>query len=86
MSFEIKVSREARQTRVVVTGKPSLGQLSSMMQVLEVDSTDWPRAEVVIDLSELAVRFSPAEQDVLQHIAGRRLSRMERVALRWGNP
>jgi hypothetical protein len=86
MSFEIKVSREARQTRVVVTGKPSLGQLSSMMQVLEVDSTDWPRAEVLIDLSEVAVRFSPAEQGVLQHIAGRRLSRMERVTLRWGKP
>jgi hypothetical protein len=84
MSFEIKVSHEARRTRVVVKGKPSLGQLSSMMQVLEVDSTDWPRAEVLIDLSEVAVRFTPAEQGVLDHIAERRLSRMERVTMRWG--
>ena len=86
MSFDIVLHEEARQTRVEITGRISLGQLASLMQVLAVDSATWVRDDVLLDLCGLQVRFRPAEQELLAHVARSRLCGKS-VQLRWpGNP
>jgi hypothetical protein len=84
MSFDITLHDEehAHQTRVVVTGRATLGQLTSLLHVLEVDSATWRHDEVVLDLSGLKSVFSPAEQELLGQVARTRLPRKQ-VQLRW---
>ena len=76
------VTHEPGCTRVLVSGDPPLGGLSSLLQVLEVDSGSWPNKEVVLDLRKLESRFDRSEQALLREIAERRL-RTKRVELLW---
>ncbi len=76
------VTHEPGCTRVVVSGNPPLGRLSSLLQVLEVDSSSWPNKEVVLDLRKLESRFDRAEQALLREVTERRL-RTKRVELLW---
>jgi hypothetical protein len=82
MDLDVKVTHEPGCTRVLVCGEPPLGRLSSLLQVLEVDSGSWPNSEVVLDLRKLGSRFDRAEQAMLREIAERRL-RTKRVQLLW---
>ena len=83
MSFDVSVSRQPRYTRVVVKGRASLGQLMSLLVVLEVDSRDWAGDEVLLDLSGIEGSFAPTEQSQLQDEAQRRLKRIGRVTVRF---
>jgi len=86
MSFDIALHEEARQTRVAVTGRVSLGQLASLMHLLEVDSVSWRNDQVLLDLSGVQPLFLPAEKELLAQVARRRLIRRT-VQLRWpGDP
>jgi hypothetical protein len=86
MSFDIALHEEARQTRVVVTGRVSLGQLASLMHLLEVDSATWRNEQVLLDLSGVQPLFLPPEKDLLAQVARCRLVRRN-VQLRWpGDP
>lgn len=82
MDLDVKVTHEARRTRVQLSGEVTLGRLTSLLQVLEIDSTSWPNEEVVLDLSHLQSRFDPAEQALVREIVQLRLRR-KRVELRW---
>ena len=82
MDLDVMVTHEPACTRVVVCGNPALGRLSSLLQVLEVDSKGWPNSEVLLDLRKLGSRFDRAERDLVREIAERRL-RTKRVELLW---
>lgn len=82
MELEITVIHEAPHTRVRIRGEVSLGQLSSVLQVLEVDSAGWPRDRVVLDLRDVQGRFDAAEQALVGEIAQCRLRR-KAVELLW---
>ncbi|NNU43385.1 hypothetical protein [Ramlibacter montanisoli] len=82
MDLDVTVTHEPGRTRVLVSGDPPLAGLSSLLQVLEVDSSSWPNGEVVLDLRKLGSRFDRAEQALLREIAERRL-RTKRVELLW---
>jgi hypothetical protein len=82
MELDIALLREAQQTRVVVRGQASLGQLCSLLRVLEVDCATWPPGEVRLDLGQLHASLDPAEQAMLQEVAACRL-RSKRVAILW---
>lgn len=83
MSFDIRVTQEARHTRVVVEGRANLGQLKSLLQVLELDSDSWPHDAVLLDLTGLADAFSAAEQATLRAEAQRRLPRIRNIEFLW---
>lgn len=82
MDLDVTVTHEPGCTRVLVSGDPPLGGLSSLLQVLEVDSKSWPNGEVVLDLRKLRSRFDRAEQALLREIAERRL-RTKKVEMLW---
>ncbi|RYF17731.1 MAG: hypothetical protein EOO30_05895 [Comamonadaceae bacterium] len=82
MSFDIAVHDEAQLTRVAVTGRVTLGQLASLMQVLQVDSRAWPHEFVLLDFSGIEDRFPATEKELLGHVARCRLLG-RRVTVRW---
>lgn len=83
MSFDISVTHEARQTLVVITGQAKLGQLLSLLQVLEVDSASWPHNSVLFDLQRMEGCCTHAEQSLVQSEAAVRLPRMQVITVRW---
>ena len=85
MSFTIQVTPGPQHTRVALTGQATMGQLLSLLQVLQVDSVDWPHEAMLLDLSELQNSFTQAERTRLQQEAVRRLPRIQCVTVRW-NP
>jgi hypothetical protein len=82
MDLDVALLREAHATRVVVKGEASLGQLCSLLRVLEVDCPTWPPGEVRLDLGELHRGLAPAEQALVRQVAECRL-RSRRVAILW---
>jgi hypothetical protein len=82
MDLDVAVRREEQDTRVVIQGRASLGQLCSLLRVLEVDSATWPQGEVRLDLRQVQSRFAPAEEALLRQVVECRL-RSRRVALLW---
>ena len=82
MDLDVRVTHEPGWTRVLLAGAATLGRLSSLMQVLEIDSTSWPHKDVVLDLRQLDTRFGRAEREMLQQVAERRL-RTKRVEMLW---
>jgi hypothetical protein len=85
MSFEINVTPGPQHTRVALTGQANLGQLLSLLLVLQVDSAAWPREAVLLDLSGLQNSFTQAERTLVQQEAVRCLPRIQAVTVRW-NP
>ena len=85
MTFEIKLTPGPQHTRVALTGQASMGQLLSLLQVLQVDCAAWPREAVLLDLSELENRFSQAERTQFQQDAVAALPRIQCITVRW-NP
>lgn len=82
MDLDVTVTHEPGCTRVLISGDPPLGRLSSLMQVLEIDSATWRNRDVVLDLRKLQTRLDRSEQELLREIAERRL-RAKRVAMLW---
>lgn len=82
MNLETSIHEEARQTRVVVEGRATLGQLSSLMQVLAVDSSSWSHDDVLLDFSRLDSRLGTAERKLLEQIAAVRLG-TKRLGFSW---
>jgi hypothetical protein len=82
MDLDVKVTHDARRTRVEISGEVTLGRLTSLLQVLEVDSKSWPNDDVLLDLSQLQSRFDAAEQALVREIVQLRL-RGKRIELRW---
>ncbi|MDB5856794.1 MAG: hypothetical protein JWQ76_483 [Ramlibacter sp.] len=85
MSFTINVTPGLQHTRVALAGRATLGQLLSLLQVLQVDSATWPKEAVLLDLSELQNSFTQAERTQLQQEAVHALTRIQCVTVRW-NP
>jgi hypothetical protein len=85
MTFTINVTPGPQHTRVALAGQASMGQLLSLLQVLQVDSVAWPSQAMLLDLSELENRFTQAERGRLQQEAVRMLPRIQCVTVRW-NP
>ena len=85
MSFDFKVTPGPQHTRVTLAGEATMGQLLSLLQVLQVDSAAWPREAVLLDLSELHTDFSQSERTQFQQEAVRMLARVQCVSVRW-NP
>lgn len=82
MDLDVALLREAQDTRVVVKGAASLGQLCSLLRVLEVDSATWPPGAVRLDLGQLEDPLHPAERALLREVAKCRL-RSKQVAILW---
>lgn len=80
MNLEITVAHDAQGTRVVLAGRPRIGHLLSLLQVLEIDSADWRHPAVLLDLRGMHTRLSAAEQASLAAEATHCLRRLKRVA------
>jgi hypothetical protein len=83
MGFDIAMTEEAHCIRIVVEGEATLGQLMSLMHVLEVDSASWPKDAVLFDLRGLATWLSPSERRRLKREAATCLLGCRRIVLRW---
>jgi hypothetical protein len=83
MTFDFKVTPGPRHTRVILAGEATMGQLLSLLQVLQVDCAGWPHEAVLLDLSELQTTFSQAERTQFQQEAVRALGRIQCVTVRW---
>jgi hypothetical protein len=81
MRFDVSITHEAAWTRVGVIGESTLGRLLSLMQVLEVDSTAWPRASVLLDLRGLRSPLGQEEQSRVAAEATRRLPGLQKIAV-----
>ena len=77
MNLDTAIHEEAQQTHVVVQGQATLGQLSSLMQVLEVDSRSWRHDRVLLDFSALESRVQPVERALIEQIAAVRLGKKQ---------
>ena len=85
MSFNINVTPGPQHTRVALVGQANMGQLLSLLQVLQVDSAGWPGEAVLLDFSELETNFTQADRTEFQREAVRLLSRIQCITVRW-NP
>lgn len=83
MSFDIRVRHEGPRTLAEATGSATLGQLLSLLQVLQVDSHGWPAGDVLLDLSGLDDPLPPPAQSEVQREAMRRLGHVGGVTVRW---
>lgn len=80
MSFDLAIDRTAQFVRVTVTGKPSLGQMLSLIHLLGVESETWLDDKVLVDLRGVLTPFDHAEQFRIGEEAAASLSHMERIA------
>jgi hypothetical protein len=75
MSMEITLTQEVQQTRVVIAGGPTVGQLCSLFQVLAIDSPRWAADRVLVDLSGADTSLTAADKARLQEEGGQHLRR-----------
>ena len=80
MCLDITVTHEASRTRVRIAGEASVGQLMSLLQVLQVDSGTWPHEAALFDLRAVTTALTPAELERLRREAVRLLPRMSAIA------
>jgi hypothetical protein len=80
MSFDLAIDRTAHYIRVTITGRPSLGQLLSLIHLLGVESETWQDDKVLVDLRGVVTPFDRAEQFRIGEEAAASLSHMERIA------
>jgi hypothetical protein len=80
MSFDLAIGRTAQYIRVTITGRPSLGQLLSLIHLLGVESETWQDDKVLVDLRGVLTPFDRAEQFRIGEEAAASLSHMERIA------
>lgn len=80
MSFDVAIRREPRYIRVAVTGRPSIGQLLSLIHLLGVESETWEQDKVLVDLRAVTSEFTRMEQFRIGEEAAASLSHMERIA------
>ena len=85
MSFNINVTPGPQHTRVALVGQANMGQLFSLLQVLQVDSAAWPSESVLLDFSELQTSFEQVDRTQFHQEAVRVLTRMQCITVRW-NP
>ena len=81
MRFDVSVAHEACCTRISVTGDPTPGHLLSLLNVLEIDCTSWPRDAVLVDLRGLRCGLARREEPELAAQAVRTLRRMRKIAV-----
>jgi hypothetical protein len=80
MSFDLAIDRTAHYVRVKITGRPSLGQLLSLIHLLGVESETWNDDKVLVDLRGVVTPFDLPEQFRIGEEAAASLSHMERIA------
>jgi hypothetical protein len=83
MSFDVAVTREGQHTRVTVQGTPTLGQLLSLLLVLQVDAASWPGGDVLLDLAALGTVLAPHERTDVEDQARRCLGGIGPVKVAW---
>jgi hypothetical protein len=80
MSFDIAIERHARHVRVTVTGRPTIGQMLSLIHLLGVESETWEQQAVLVDLRPVQTPFSREDQFRIGEEAAASLSHMDRIA------
>lgn len=83
MCMEISLALEAHTTRVTIAGRPSLGQLCSLLQVLGIDSEAWTADCAVFDLGKVLTPLNPPDKAQLRREAERNLPRLRELAFVW---
>ena len=80
ISFDLAIHGEPRFIRVAVTGRPSIGQLLSLIRLLGVESETWEQDKVLVDLRAVSTEFTRLEQFRIGEEAAASLSHMDRIA------
>lgn len=80
MTFEVAVVDKGSHTRVTVSGHPSIGQLLSLVHVLGLESAEWERDAVLVDLRGVLTEFSRGEQARIGEEAAASLGHISRIA------
>ena len=80
MSFDLAIHGEPRFIRVVVTGRPSIGQLLSLIHLMGVESETWEQDRVLVDLRSVESAFTREDQFRMGEEVAVSLSHMSRIA------
>jgi hypothetical protein len=81
MEFNVHVTHESLCTRVAIRGECGIGRLLSLLQVLGLDSSNWSRDTLLLDLRDLQSRLDEDEQYRLAGEASGALCRLRKIAL-----
>jgi hypothetical protein len=81
MDFDVNVTHECACTRVAIRGCCGIGRLLSLLQVLSLDSANWSRDTLLLDLREMQCRLEEDDQYRLAGEASGVLPRLRKVAL-----
>lgn len=80
MDFDVAVKDHDFYMRVAVAGRPSLGQLLSLVHILGVESASWRHECLLVDLRGVATEFSRPEQARIGEEAASSLAHVRRIA------
>lgn len=80
MDFDLAIDAMGHYVRVRITGRPSIGQLLSLIHLLGVESETWEDDQVLVDLRGVVTPFSTPEQFRIGEEAAASLSHMRRIA------
>lgn len=80
MDFDLAIDPMAHYIRVRITGRPSHGQLLSLIHLVGVESETWEDDKVLVDLRGVVTPFSFPEQFRIGQEAAASLSHMRRIA------
>jgi hypothetical protein len=78
--FDLVVSIEVDHARVSVTGHPSFDQVLCMIHLLGVDSSDWHKEAVLVDLRAVATDFTREQQFLIGREAALSLAHLRKIA------
>jgi hypothetical protein len=80
MSFDVVIAHQPGHMRITVSGRPSIGQLLSLIHLLGVESETWEQRAVLVDLRPVETPFTPEDQFRIGEEAAASLSHMDRIA------
>lgn len=83
MSFDAAVTRDGPRTRVTVDGTPTLGQLLSLLTVMQVDAATWPASAVLLDLAGVRTAFEADARNEVEDHARRCLGNVGPLTVLW---
>jgi len=80
MSLRFTVEHQERHSVVRLEGEPGLGQFLSFLQLIAVETSDWPTRRVLFDLRGVRTLTTFTEHYAIGEEAARRLRHLHRVA------
>lgn len=85
MTLDVAVLRQAQGTRVAIEGTPTVGQLMSLLTVMQIDAEGWPRGGVWLDLAGVQTALDAPARCKVEDQARRCLGTAGPVRVHWSS-